>query len=59
VILGAFAAWEAYAHFIARNRGSHTLSNRIWAFEARHRWGRLAVWAAWVVLGTHLILQVP
>lgn len=59
LILAAFVAWEAFAHFVARNRGAHTLSNRVWALERRHPWTRLLVALAMVVATTHLVLQVP
>lgn len=56
-IVAAFVGWEAFAHFVARNRGSHTLSNRIWALEARYPIARLGVGAALGALAAHLLLR--
>ena len=58
-IVGLFVAWEAFAHFIAKNREAHTLSNRIWALERRWPVTRLVVAAAVALLGTHLVAGFP
>ena len=57
IIVGAFIAWELYAHVIAKNRRSHTLSNRIWALEQRHPKSRAIVLIACVLLAAHLTVQ--
>lgn len=59
-LIGSFVVWEVFAHFVARNRGSHTLSNRIWSWETKGGLAaRLAVAAAIIVLFTHLVLHIP
>lgn len=58
-IVAAFIAWELYAHFVARNRSAHTLSNRIHWLERRHGWTRVPVAIACVLLLTHLVFSVP
>lgn len=55
-IVGAFLVWEAYAHFVARNRGAHTLSNRIWALE--QRWPKMRVVTVLVLVALVLHLAV-
>ena len=59
VMCGAFTAWEVFAHFVARNKQEHTLSNRIWALEQKYPKSRVAVAGAVFVLFTHLVFQVP
>lgn len=54
LIVGAFAGWELYAKAVAKNKGSHTLSNRIWALEKRYPKSRLVVLVACVLLTAHL-----
>ena len=56
-LLVAFAGWEIYARFFARNRGAHTLSNRIWALEQRWPFTRFLVAAGIGALGYHLLFQ--
>jgi hypothetical protein len=58
VMLVAFGVWELYAHFVAGNKASHTLSNRIWALQGRYPWTRWLTWAVLVVLALHLPLQL-
>lgn len=58
-IVAAFAVWEVFAHFVARNRGEHTLSNRVWALEARYPKTRVLVASLVALLFSHLVLQVP
>ncbi len=53
-ILGLFGAWEIFAHFVARNRGAHTLSNRILALEKAHPKTRVATVLVLVALILHL-----
>lgn len=57
VIVGAFLVWEAFAHFVGRNRSSHTLSNRIWALEQRWPKTRAATAVACLVLALHLTVR--
>lgn len=59
IICGAFVVWELFAHFVAKNREEHTLSNRIAALECRFPKTRIAVGLAVAVLFTHLTFQVP
>lgn len=59
-IVGSFVGWELYAHFVAKNKAEHTLSNRIWRLEQKLGWpGRGLVAAAVAVLFAHLVFQVP
>jgi hypothetical protein len=57
VICACFGVWELFAHFVARNRGAHTLSNRIWAMQNRWPRTRWLVRGACVVLLLHLGYQ--
>jgi hypothetical protein len=57
-IIGAFVAWEAYAHFVARNKASHTLSNRIDTLEQRYPTARVGVAVAILALFAHLVLNL-
>lgn len=57
VLCAAFAVWELFAHFVARNRGAHTLSNRIWALEQRWPPARILVGVACAALFAHLTFQ--
>ena len=60
LIVSAFVGWEVFAHFVARNRGEHTLSNRIWSLERKLGWpGRTLVATAVAALFTHLVFQLP
>lgn len=59
LLVAAFTGWELFAHFVARNRGEHTLSNRIWAAESRIPGFRVLVLAACLVLTTHLTAGIP
>lgn len=59
LIVATFVGWEVFAHFVARNRGEHTLSNRIWALEKAWWPARVLVGAAVAVLFTHLTFQLP
>lgn len=54
-IIAAFVVWELFAHFVARNRGAHTLSNRVWALEHRYPLARTLVVALVGALGYHLV----
>jgi hypothetical protein len=61
----AFAAWEIYAEFVAKNRGAHTLSNRIFLAYQRRPWLRYVI-ASFLLAGVpflallfaHLVLQL-
>ena len=55
-ICALFIAWEAFAHFIAKNREAHTLSNRVWALEARYPKTRGVVALIMIALTLHLAL---
>ena len=58
IIIGAFIAWEFYAHYIAHNRGSHTLSYDVGQFEWwAHPTGSIIVAAVCVILLYHLIRE--
>lgn len=60
LIVTSFVAWEAFAHYVARNRGSHTLSNRIWAAESKGGIAvRVLVGLAIATLFTHLEFHLP
>jgi hypothetical protein len=60
LLVGLFGGWEVFAHFIARNRGEHTLSNRIWALETKLGIpARAGVAASVALLFTHLVFQIP
>lgn len=54
LIVLLFVVWEAFAHFIAKNKEAHTLSNRIWALEARYPKSRALVALACLALALHL-----
>ena len=56
-IVAAFAVWEVVAHFVFRNRGAHTLSNRIWALEKRYPKTRAATALACLLLALHLTVH--
>lgn len=53
-IVAAFVGWEGYAHFVAKNKKAHTLSNRIWALETRYPKTRVLTAVVLVVLSLHL-----
>lgn len=55
-IVAAFGAWEAFAHFVAKNRDAHTLSNRIQALEARYPKTRVLTAVVMLVLALHLVV---
>ena len=57
VIVGAFILWELYAHFIARNAGAHTLSNRIQQLEKRYPKTRVLTAVVLLVLALHLTVS--
>lgn len=57
IIVGAFLVWELYAHFIARNRGAHTLSNRIQALEKKYPKVRVLTAVVLLVLALHLTVR--
>lgn len=57
VICAAFGGWEAYAHFVARNKGAHTLSNRIWALQRRYPKARVLTAVVLLVLSLHLTVR--
>lgn len=54
-LIALFVVWEAFAHFIAKNREAHTLSNRIWALEKKYPKSRILVVAAIALLFVHLV----
>ena len=55
-IVAAFVAWELYAHFVARNKAAHTLSNRIQALEKLYPKTRVLTAVVLLVLALHLIV---
>lgn len=55
-IVAAFVVWELFAHFVAKNRDAHTLSNRIQALEKHHPKTRVLTAVVLLVLALHLIL---
>lgn len=58
-IVALFWTWEVVAHFVFHNKGMHTLSNRIWHFEAAHGLkARAAVGAAILALFLHLVVHL-
>lgn len=59
LLVAAVVVWELFAHFVARNREAHTLSNRIWWMEKRFPKSRGVVVVACLVLLTHLAFHVP
>jgi hypothetical protein len=58
-IVGSFVSWELFAHFIGKNKRSHTLSNRIWAWEHNRPYKRAIVGTAMLYLTGHLVFQWP
>lgn len=57
VICGAFGAWEAYAHFIAKNKSAHTLSNRIWWLQKKYPKTRALTAVVLLTLALHLTVR--
>jgi hypothetical protein len=57
-IIASFIGWEVYAHFIGKNKESHTLSNRIWSLETKYPASRVGVFGACVLLLAHLVFHV-
>ena len=55
-IVAVFVAWELYAHFVAKNKSAHTLSNRIRALEKRYPKTRVLTAVVLLVLALHLIV---
>jgi hypothetical protein len=55
MMLGEFIAWEVWCHFFMRNKGEHTLSNRIWLLEKLHPMARIPVAGACILLLMHLL----
>lgn len=55
LIVLSFVVWEVYAHFVAKNMGEHTLSNRIKTLEDAHPWTRLVTLVTMVALTIHLL----
>ncbi len=56
-IVAAFIVWEFFAHFIAKNKSAHTLSNRIQALEARFPRVRVLTAVVLLVLALHLTVK--
>lgn len=54
LIIAAFVVWELLAHFVYRNRGPHTLSNRLETLGSAHPWFRWTLRLACLVLAVHL-----
>ena len=54
ILICLFVCWELYARFVARNRGAHTLSNRIQTLERRYPKTRVLTAVALLVLALHL-----
>jgi hypothetical protein len=59
VICGMFVGWELFAHFVAKNKEEHTLSNRIAALERRFPVFRAITAGVVTLLFFHLTFQVP
>lgn len=59
LLCGAFVGWEGFAHYVARNRSAHTLSNRVWALERLIGWlARVLVGAGTAALFLHLTFHL-
>lgn len=57
LIVAAFVVWELYAHFVAKNKEAHTLSNRIQALEKKYPKTRVLTAVVILVLALHLTVS--
>lgn len=61
-IIASFIGWEMWCHFVMKNKGEHTLSNRVWFLEGLKKSGlpfQVVVALACATLFTHLVFHLP